>query len=155
MSDPESEAVDLPPRRKILGHTPPAWIGSGATYFITICTIPRKLNQLAIDSTANAIFEAVTHRHEHHRWHCRLMLLMPDHLHALIAFSSTTTMKSEVAGFKRFVARHTGVTWQRDFFDHRIRDAENLQEKARYIRQNPVRAKLVKHRKDWPYIWSR
>ena len=40
--------------------------------------------------------------------------------------------------------RHAGVHWQRDFFDHRIRDNEDLREKREYILANPVRKGLVK-----------
>jgi hypothetical protein len=41
--------------------------------------------------------------------------------------------------------------WQRDFFDHRLRDDESFEEKAAYILNNPVRAGLVNRFEDWPY----
>ena len=60
-------------------------------------------------------------------------------------------MPQVVAGFKRWVARHGGVQWQSDFFEHRIRGWESAQEKRTYILNNPVRAGLVAEAADWPY----
>jgi putative transposase len=34
--------------------------------------------------------------------------------------------------------------WQKDFFDHVLRSEEPYQEKWHYVRENPVRAGLVK-----------
>ena len=48
---------------------------------------------------------------------------------------------------------------KKDFFDHVLRSEESYQEKWRYVRQNPVRARLVKRWRDWPFggrslIWN-
>lgn len=75
---------------------------------------------------------------------------MPDHLHALISFPSGESMR---ACWKRFTSKKTGIIWQRDFFDHRIRNDESWQAKADYIRQNPVRKKLVARSEDWPWVF--
>jgi hypothetical protein len=40
------------------------------------------------------------------------------------------------------------------FFDHRVRSEESLEEKACYIRLNPVRAGLITCPDDWPYFWE-
>jgi hypothetical protein len=63
-------------------------------------------------------------------------------------------MVEVVADWKRFVARKTGVEWQKGFFDHRLRHDESFEEKAHYIRMNPVRAELVANPGDWPHVWS-
>ena len=60
-------------------------------------------------------------------------------------------MTRVVASFKEWIAKKSGVHWQRDFFDHRIRSWESAAEKAAYIRLNPVRAGLVANPEDWPY----
>jgi len=39
--------------------------------------------------------------------------------------------------------------WQEGFFDHLIRHDESHSEKWEYVRQNPVRAGLVKQPQDW------
>jgi len=78
---------------------------------------------------------------------------MPDHLHGLISFGRDVAMRRVVADWKRFLARERGIEWQRDFFDHRIRDDESLTEKWHYIRHNPVRKQLVSEPDEWPYQW--
>ena len=137
-----------------MGHTPPPWVTKGSLFFITICTQPRNENQLCCDEVASAIFETTAIRHERGRWYCRLMVLMPDHLHALIAFPPTARMDQTIFSFKRFVSRNTPVVWQRDFFDHRLRKEESLQLKGHYIRQNPVRAGLIEKAEKWPFVWT-
>ena len=82
------------------------------------------------------------------------LLLMPDHLHAVASFPTNKTMPKVVSEWKKYIARTVGIQWQRDFFDHRLRDDESLREKTDYIEQNPVRAGLVKGRTDWPYVWQ-
>ena len=63
---------------------------------------------------------------------------MPDHVHGLIAFPLDERMKGVVAKWKEYVAKKIGISWQRDFFDHRIRDVNSLEEKEAYILNNPV-----------------
>jgi hypothetical protein len=41
--------------------------------------------------------------------------------------------------------------WQKGFFDHLIRNSESYAQKWEYVRENPVRAGLVKHADAWPY----
>ena len=37
------------------------------------------------------------------------------------------------------------------FFDHLLRSEESYAQKWDYVRENPVRAGLVKNVEDWPY----
>ena len=37
-------------------------------------------------------------------------------------------------------------------FHHRLRDGESYAQKWQYVRENPVRAKLVARSEDWPYF---
>ena len=61
-------------------------------------------------------------------------------------------MSDVVRDWKRLTARRSGVEWQRNYFDHRVRPDEGLQLKTDYIRQNPVRAGLVRSAEEWPHI---
>jgi len=83
----------------------------------------------------------------------RLCLLMPDHLHAIIAFPRKPGMQTTVKNWKKFVAGKHGVDWQRDFFDHRLRDHHELEEKTSYILTNPVRKALCERAEDWAWIY--
>ena len=87
-------------------------------------------------------------------WYVQLLLLMPDHLHGLVSFPEDRAMKSVISSWKEFLARKAGVSWQRDFFDHRVRDDESFLEKANYIRMNPVRKNLVAEAGLWPFVWQ-
>jgi hypothetical protein len=78
---------------------------------------------------------------------------MPDHLHAIIAFPRELGMATTVKNWKKFVAGKHGVDWQRDFFDHRLRDHHELEEKTSYILMNPVRKGLCQRAEDWMWIY--
>ena len=41
--------------------------------------------------------------------------------------------------------------WERGYVDHRIRDMDDYARHAGYVRQNPVRAGIVKREEDYPY----
>jgi putative transposase len=123
-------------------------------FFVTICCTPCGENQLCHDSVAGMIFESVEFRQQRLDWHVTLLVLMPDHLHMLVAFPHDLSMRKTATDWKSRLARKTGVAWQRDFFDHRIRDHENWEQKADYIRQNPVRAGLAAQVEDWKYAWN-
>ena len=79
---------------------------------------------------------------------------MPDHLHALISFPHDQPMERVMQAWKHYLAQKHDIRWQRDFFDHRIRQDESHEEKANYIRNNPVRGGLVEAPEAWPYIWE-
>ena len=123
----------------------------GEVYFLTICCIPRGTNQLANANTWKAIEDTLAIRETHGDLDCRLALAMPDHLHGLFGFPSAKPMKKVISDFKSWLAKRCGIQWQRDFFDHRLRNWDSAAEKADYIRMNPVRAGLVANPEDWPY----
>ncbi|MBP6508425.1 MAG: transposase [Opitutaceae bacterium] len=140
--------------RKYLPHGTPSWVRAGAVFFITLCCRVRGENGLCRREIAAAIFEAVNFRQHTLRWHMHLLLLMPDHLHALVSFPKQEEMRKVMAGFKEATAKRGGVDWQRDFFDHRLRNDRSLEEKADYIRMNPVRKGLVASPADWKWVWE-
>ena len=86
---------------------------------------------------------------------CRpvLFLVMSDHVHGLFRFPADESMQKVVAAWKRVPSRRHGVRWQRDFFDHRIRNEEERMEKSDYIVMNPVRKGLVEDPSQWPFVW--
>jgi putative transposase len=141
-------------QRKKLPHDLPLSIRSDiATFFITICCEPKAENQLCRQDIAAGIFETVTFRQARRDWWMELLLLMPDHLHALVSFPSDKDMTTVISQWKEFLAKKLGLQWQRDFFDHRLRSDESLRDKADYILQNPVRRGLVERAEDWSYVW--
>jgi putative transposase len=138
--------------RRALPHDPPHFIGtSNAIFFMTICCQPKGTNHLCHSQTAKILFDATRFYQEQHYWGVPLLLLMPDHLHMLASFGPDLGMKRVIANWKRYTANHAGIHWQRDFFDHRLRNDESFDEKAAYILENPVRAGLAHRVEDWPY----
>jgi putative transposase len=145
--------MELAPRKR-LPHVVPEWVKPGSLFFVTVCALPRGVDSLCRPNVAPQLLEAVQAYHERGIWYARLVVLMPDHWHALIAFPTERTMRTVVSQWKSFTAKRTGVTWQRDFFDHRLREGESLELKATYVRQNPVRAGLVARADDWPWVFE-
>jgi putative transposase len=140
------------PQRSRLGHGVPSWVSEGAFFFLTINCVPRHVNQLCHCEPGDAVLRSAAYQHRNLFWYCRLLLLMPDHLHAILAFSREPGMKAVVTNWKHFLARKPGITWQRDFFDHRLRDRYEEAEKFSYILLNPVRSGLCDRAEDWPWI---
>jgi putative transposase len=141
--------------RKSLNHKIHVAGRFGATYFITICCGQKLRNQLCHQTIAIDIFKTARRYDECRTWYLHLMLLMPDHLHALIGLDGDASLSATIANFKRATAKFAGIKWQRNFFDHRLRHDESFMEKAEYIRHNPVRAGLTKIATDWRYILDR
>src|SRR5262245_51999233 len=137
--------------RKRLDHTTHFAARFGAIYFITICCRQRERNQLCAERTAKILFDTARVYHERCRWNLNLLLLMPDHLHALIGIDGRDSLSRLIRDYKRITAKLSGVGWQRNFFDHRLRHDESLTEKFAYICQNPVRAGSVQNEADWLY----
>ncbi len=47
----------------------------------------------------------------------------------------------------------SGPLWQDESFDHVLRGNESRLESIDYIRQNPVRKRLVEKPEDYPWLW--
>lgn len=70
-------------------------------------------------------------------------VLMPDHLHWLMVLQNGT-LPNLVRLLKGRSARAIGqAIWQANYFDHAIRQDDDLQKMARHIVANPLRVKLV------------
>jgi REP element-mobilizing transposase RayT len=149
-----SQPFGMLPERQTLPHGIPPWVKDGSEYFITICCQPRGRNQLCNDAVAELMRESLQFRQARGDLWVHLLVLMPDHLHAIMSFSPTVGMKRSISQWKRYIACNSDVSWQRDFFDHRLRQHESYVEKAHYIRMNPVRAGLVAAAAEWKYVWE-
>ena len=145
--------MDLPVRKK-LPHTIPQWVAEGSWFFITINCVPPGKNPLCRAETGDAVLAPMKFNHERFVWHCHLCLLMPDHLHAIIAFPREPGMQTTVRNWKKFVAGKHGVDWQRDFFEHRLRNHHELEEKTSYVLMNPVRKGLCERAEDWIWVYG-
>ncbi|MDF7798302.1 transposase [Pontiellaceae bacterium B1224] len=74
------------------------------------------MNQLCHDEVASVLNSAfLFYQNRGDLWR-HLLLVMPDHLHTIISFNREIGMEKSMREFKKFTARTTGITWQRDFF---------------------------------------
>lgn len=137
-----------------LYHRTPGWVKDGSFFHIRIRAAVDQSPPLTGSALAGALLSAARHYHATGRWFCRLILLMPDHLHAVVAFPRGEAMAMTIRDWKRGAARLHGVRWQMNFFDHRLRDAREEAETWDYVRRNPVVKELCATEADWPWVWS-
>jgi len=143
----------------------PNWLSweKPTIYFITFCIDARKpvLANAHAWETCRVVFDKLD------KWRILSAIAMPDHLHILAAPSRREASISDSSKwFKRWfneahrtsnhrppvtVGVATDWRWQEGCFDRLLRCNESLSEKWAYLRQNPVRAGLVKNSQDWPY----
>jgi REP element-mobilizing transposase RayT len=123
-------------------------------FHIRIRTDACQIFPLTTPARATDLLNSVRLYHATGRWWCELFLLMPDHLHALLAFPREPGMAATIREWKRGAARLQGVKWQENFFDHRIRSDKFSAETWHYIRRNPVAKGLCPDEDSWTYWWS-
>jgi REP element-mobilizing transposase RayT len=92
-------------------------------------------------------------------------VVMPDHLHWLFVLGAEWSLATVMQQYKGASARAInlvrgvrGPLWQRAYYDHAVRKEEDLQDMARYIVGNPLRAGLVADVGDYPHwdvLWGR
>jgi putative transposase len=86
-------------------------------------------------------------------------VLMPDHLHLFVAIDGERlTLSAWMKSLKGTLSsglraqRNAPPYWQKGFFDHVLRGSDSYSQKWHYVRENPVRADLVKDWQEWPYL---
>ena len=146
--------IDLPSRKK-LPHDIPPWVAQGARHFITINCRDRSTPHLLQGHVATQLLEGARFYEQIGRWYVWLAVIMPDHLHLIATFDLRRGIKPIVKAWKGYHATRLGIEWQSDFFEHRLRNDQEYDEKAHYVRMNPVRAGLAKMPEEWPHYLDR
>lgn len=129
----------------------------GHAFFVTVCTEGRhrwfaKHTDLA-ESMVSVLTEAADVRHSNLYAWC----VMPDHLHLLVCDNDLVEFVRLVKGRMTPLARRANPKrklWQRSFYDHALRGAEDLFDVGAYIFENPVRAGIVDDPADYPWSGS-
>ena len=91
-------------------------------------------------------------------WQVGFYLIMPDHLHFFCRPNTfpPRPLRPWIKYWKRLVSQ-SGVLpkasgiWMEDCWDTQIRNGNHYSQKWSYVRENPVRAGLVKNPDDWPW----
>ena len=144
----------LYPVRQKTSHSIPNWIRfEEELYFVTINCNERGMNQLCLPHISKGIFSALAFYAQKQIMFPKLVLLMPDHLHGIFAFSAENGIKKTISILKKYLARTYRLNFQDGFFEHRIRNHEHLQQIEDYILNNPIRKELVNSKEDWEYVY--
>ena len=136
-----------------------AWI-EPPIYFITTCVAGR-LPILANATAAQILCDQFTAAPKRYGWKVGRFVVMPDHLHFFCAPGGErdpAKLSAFVGGVKGWSARvilaeagRAAPLWQHEFFDRLLRSNESYGRAWAYVRENPVRAGLVKDAAQWPY----
>ena len=128
--------------------------GQATVVFLTVCTAKRRagLADSMIHDALVASWKCAN------AWLVGFYLVMPNHIHL---FCSPQNEECEIehwiAFWKREFRRLMGnkaPRFQSRGFHHRLRNDESYAQKWEYVRENPVRAGLVRDTDDWPYQGS-
>ncbi len=137
----------------------PSAYQQGDCFFLSMATAgraPRFTEAGTVRLCLDALSEAAGKYHASVFAYC----FMPDHLHLLVATPSGVDLVQFVRHFKqlsahRFKREASGsALWQPRFYDHGLRREEEVLDVARYIWENPVRARLVESEAEYPFSGS-
>jgi len=89
------------------------------------------------------------HHFDGERYELTDFVIMPNHVHLLVAFPDEEALLKQCESWKHFTATQInrslgqkGRFWQQDGFDHLVRTPEQFVRFRRYIADNPRRARL-------------
>lgn len=137
----------------------------GGTYFFTV-VIADRTTSLLTDRIAG-LFAAIRIVRAARPFRMPAMVVLPDHVHCIWTLPPgdadyATRWSAIKSGFSRRIEtaetrslsrerkRERGI-WQRRYWEHRIRDDDDLRSHVDYIHFNPVRHGYVGHAADWPH----
>jgi REP element-mobilizing transposase RayT len=98
------------------------------------------------------------------RYALHAFVIMPNHVHALVAPAADHRLPDIIQAWKSWTAKainrqygRSGTVWQREYFDRFIRDDRHLAATVAYIEENPVKAGLAMRAAEWRYgsAWRR
>ncbi len=129
-------------------------------YLVTTSTACRRPLFLRNDC-ARIVCDSLRWFHEHSYVHGFGWVVMPDHIHWVLQLR-TGTLSKLVQRFKIWTSwqvrkalnRTIARTWQPGFHERQIRPHEDIARYIGYVVLNPVRAGLVSHPRDYPYLYA-
>src|SRR5579863_4910338 len=138
---------------------------AGGSFFFTVNLAERRLRLLTdnIDKL-RAAFRETRRRHP---FEIAAMVVLPDHLHTIWTLPEgdaefSTRWRLIKSAFSRGLSTDEQISqsraskgergiWQRRYWEHTIRDENDFARHVDYIHINPVKHRLVKRVRDWPY----
>jgi putative transposase len=137
----------------------------GATYFFTV-TLADRASTLLVDEIARLRMAYAATR-EQYPFDTVAICVLPDHLHAVWRLPvGDADVPLRWGSIKRAFSRECAATparsasqarrrekgiWQRRYWEHQIRNEDDLARHVEYIHWNPVKHGLVRQVRDWPF----
>jgi putative transposase len=136
----------------------------GGTFFFTV-TLTDRRSHLLVDHI-DLLRDALRFIRRQHPLRIKAMVILPDHLHAIWTLppddddfphrwqaikSRFTTAVIQQGVPLTHNTKGEYHLWQRRYWEHTIRDENDLQRHVDYIHYNPVKHGLVKRAVDWPF----
>lgn len=138
---------------------------AGATYFFTVNLADRS-SSLLVDHI-DVLRDAVRTVKQRHPFEIVAWVVLPEHMHAIWALPEGDAdfpgrWSLIKAGFSRAIARNEDVSasrrskrergiWQRRFWEHLVRDEDDLRRHVDYVHINPVKHGHARRAADWPH----
>jgi putative transposase len=141
-----------------------AW-QAGGTYFFTV-NLAKRSGTLSVDRIHH-LRDMVRKVKREHPFDILAWAVLPDHMHAIWSLppddcDCATRWMPIKSGFSRGIPKEESVRtarrrkgergiWQRRFWEHLIRDENDLQRHMDYVHINPVKHGYVARASEWPY----
>ena len=142
----------------------------GGTYFITLVTYQRK-NLFANKGAITLFQKSIDHVKSYRPFFLEAYCILPDHIHFILSLpekdNNFSVRISQIKRrFSKQYVKNVGIVypgneslqnrrelpiWQRRFWEHLIRDENDLERHIDYIHYNPVKHGLVNRVQDWKY----
>jgi REP element-mobilizing transposase RayT len=144
--DPDADWGDALPADIARSHEPPLAAGSCA---------------LRDPAIGKVVQDAMLH-FSRQRYELLAWCVMPNHTHAVMTPLGGYAPDRIMHSWKSFTAHEankrlgrTGTFWERESFDHLVRNVNSLEGFIRYTEQNPVEAGLCARAAEWPFSSAR
>ena len=127
----------------------------GARYLVTLTTAFRR-SGISSAPVAAALRQEIDALHSDHSWQLHGAVIMPDHLHILVTLLERLTLGQAIGRLKartRATLAAASLTWQGNYFDHRLRPEDELELVLRYMFLNPHRAQLLPVTERYRWFW--
>lgn len=136
----------------------------GGTYFFTVTLINRHSNMLT--QYIDLLRESVKVVKQRHPFEIVAWVVLPDHLHAVwrlpmddcdysnrwrVIKSHFVCALKKQGALVNMRADGSAIVWQRRFWEHTIKNDDDLRRCVDYCYINPVKHGLVNTVADWPY----
>jgi thiamine-phosphate diphosphorylase len=157
-SDAPLARFSKPAYRRRLPHLQPGY----KTIFVTF----RTWGSLVLPDVArDAVLQCCLHDNGV-KLRLHAAVIMPDHVHLILTPQRDPTGQHysllEIVQSLKGASAHAinkllgrkGPVWQEESFDHVLRSHESALEKVEYLRQNPVRKRLVSDPRDYRWFWE-